>query len=141
MGPLSELTLRVAEAAGVDVREMTTPYAEATCVDGEAGWVRNTDSTSGVTVSLTDGTASLEFCSTRGNPITPAPLAAGEALLYNTNGGACRLPTGTGDASLGTTCLSANGSIYHHCRCTQDGRMDHVTDNVRLCCLFTRRCV
>ena len=59
MGPLSELTLRVAEAAGVDVREMTTPYAEATCVDGEAGWVRRTDGTSGVTVSLTDGTASL----------------------------------------------------------------------------------
>ena len=94
VGPLSELTLRVAEAAGVDVREMTTPYAEATCVDGEAGWVRRTDGTSGVTVSLTDGTASLEFCSTRGNPINPAPLAAGEALLYNTNGGACRLPTG-----------------------------------------------
>ena len=46
VGPLSELTLRVAEAAGVDVREMTTPYAEATCVDGEAGWVRNTDGTS-----------------------------------------------------------------------------------------------
>ena len=59
VGPLSELTLRVAEAAGVDVREMTTPYAEATCVDGEAGWVRRTDGTSGVTVSLTDGTASL----------------------------------------------------------------------------------
>ena len=71
LGPLSELTLRVAEAAGVDVREMTTPYAEATCVDGEAGWVRRTDGTSGVTVSLTDGTASLEFCSTRGNPIKP----------------------------------------------------------------------
>ena len=96
VGPLSELTLRVAEAAGVDVHEMAAPYAEATCVDGEAGWIRRADGTSGVgvTVSLTDGTASLEFCSTRGNPITPAPLAAGEALLYNTGGGAYRPPTG-----------------------------------------------
>ncbi len=101
LGPLSELTLRVAEAAGVDVREMATPYAEATCVDGEAGWVRRADGTTGVTVSLTDGTASLEFRSTHGTPITPAPLAAGEALLYNTGGGVCRLPTGDWRRTIG----------------------------------------
>ena len=101
LGPLSELSLRVAEAAGVDVREMATPYAEATCVEGESGWVRRADGTSGVTVSLTDGTASLEFRSTHGNPITPAPLAAGEALLYNTGGGVWRLPTGDWRRTIG----------------------------------------
>ena len=80
---LGALVHRVAQAAGVDVRCMPAPYVMVTSVEeGGADWMCRMRSSRAaeVVVSVSDGTASIEFPQ---QLATPREQDAGEALIYD----------------------------------------------------------